>query len=193
MTTPPAGTYRIEIVFGIAATLVLASLSVLAIGVLSGGLSPGRVLRSGSSCVAPSLAGTVVHVTLTNMGGPMMGQRGGMMSGGVMRLNADKATVASGTVSFLATNNGSISHELVILPLPDSQIAGTRQIGGDAKVDESGSVGEASTSCAAGAGAGIVPDSASWVTVTLPPGRYELICNLPDHYAAGMHTQLTVT
>lgn len=32
-----------------------------------------------------------------------------------------------------------------------------------------------------------------WVTVTLPPGRYELICNLPGHCAEGMYTQLTVT
>ena len=29
-------------------------------------------------------------------------------------------------------------------------------------------------------------------TITLAPGRYELVCNLPGHYAAGMYTQLTV-
>jgi uncharacterized cupredoxin-like copper-binding protein len=28
--------------------------------------------------------------------------------------------------------------------------------------------------------------------VTLPPGRYELVCNLPGHYAAGMYSQLSV-
>jgi uncharacterized cupredoxin-like copper-binding protein len=31
------------------------------------------------------------------------------------------------------------------------------------------------------------------VTITLAPGRYELICNLPGHYAAGDYTELTVT
>ena len=30
------------------------------------------------------------------------------------------------------------------------------------------------------------------MTLTLAPGRYELICNLPGHYAAGMFTELTV-
>jgi uncharacterized cupredoxin-like copper-binding protein len=37
-----------------------------------------------------------------------------------------------------------------------------------------------------------LPGASGWVTVTLPPGRYELVCNLPGHYAAGMYTQLTV-
>ncbi len=32
----------------------------------------------------------------------------------------------------------------------------------------------------------------SWLTVTLRPGRYELACNLPGHYAMGMHTGLEV-
>jgi uncharacterized cupredoxin-like copper-binding protein len=31
------------------------------------------------------------------------------------------------------------------------------------------------------------------VTVTLAPGHYELVCNLPGHYTAGMYTQLDVT
>lgn len=177
---------------GIAATLVLAGFSVLSVGVLSGALGPGGGFRSGSSCAAPSLAGTVVHVSLTNMGGRMMGQGGAMMSGGTMRLRADQTSVPHGTVSFLATNSGGLRHELVILPLSGSQIAGARAVGGDGKVDETGSLGEASTSCGAGAGDGIVPGASSWVTVTLPPGRYELVCNLPGHYAAGMYFQLTV-
>lgn len=123
----------------------------------------------------------------------MMGQGNGTMFGGAMRLSTDQATIAHGTVSFLATNGGSVSHELVLLPLPGSQIVGTRPMGGDGKIDEAGSVGEASNTCGAGAGQGIVPGGSSWVTVTLAPGRYELICNLPGHYAAGMYSQLTVT
>jgi uncharacterized cupredoxin-like copper-binding protein len=27
----------------------------------------------------------------------------------------------------------------------------------------------------------------------LAPGQYELVCNLPNHYAAGMYTRLVVT
>jgi uncharacterized cupredoxin-like copper-binding protein len=185
---------RSQIGFGIAATIILSGLSLVAIGAVGGGGNPFRFgFPAGSSCATPNLSGTVVNVTLTNMGGPMMGQGNGMMSGGAMRLNTDHATVAHGTVSFLATNGGSISHELVILPLPDSQIVGTRPIGGDGRIDEAGSLGEASNTCGEGAGQGIVPGASGWVTVTLAPGRYEVVCNLPGHYAAGMYSQLTIS
>ncbi|MHB1171993.1 MAG: sulfocyanin-like copper-binding protein [Lacisediminihabitans sp.] len=186
--------HRSLIGFGIAATIILSGLSLAAIGAVGGGGNPFRFgFPGGSSCTTPNLSGTVVNVALTNMGGPMMGQGNGMMSGGAMRLSTDRATVAHGTVSFLATNGGSISHELVILPLPDSQIAGTRPIAGDGRIDEAASLGEASNTCGEGAGQGIVPGASSWVTVPLAPGRYEVVCNLPGHYAAGMYSQLTVS
>ena len=50
----------------------------------------------------------------------------------------------------------------------------------------------ASNECGAGAGEGIAPGDASWVTLALKPGRYELVCNLPGHYAAGMYAELDV-
>ena len=46
--------------------------------------------------------------------------------------------------------------------------------------------------CGAGPGEGIAPGDASWVTLALKPGRYELVCNLPGHYANGMYGSLTV-
>ncbi|MGI5518608.1 hypothetical protein [Streptomyces sp. CA-106131] len=33
----------------------------------------------------------------------------------------------------------------------------------------------------------------AWSTVTVQPGRYELACDFPGHYAAGMYTELDVT
>jgi uncharacterized cupredoxin-like copper-binding protein len=128
------------------------------------------------------------------MGGSMMGGQGNaMMGGGAMGLSADQATVPHGAVSFLVTNDGSIDHEMVILPLADSQTVGTRSVGGDAKIDEAGSLGEASKTDGAGAGDGIAPGASGWVTVTLAPGHYELVCNLARHYGAGMYTKLNVT
>jgi len=152
----------------------------------------GSGFLSGTSQGVPDLPGTVVNVSLTSMGGPMMGGRNHMGSG-VMRLSVDRATVPAGSVSFVATNFGGIDHELVVLPLGDNQRAGMRPIGGDAKIDEAGSLGEASASGAEGAGGGIRPGSSGWVTLTLAPGRYELVCNLPGHYGAGMSTELTVS
>ena len=31
------------------------------------------------------------------------------------------------------------------------------------------------------------------LTLSLPPGQYALICNIPGHYMAGMHAALTVS
>src|SRR5450756_2643136 len=125
----------------VAAVVALVASAAVAVGAGNGGALPGGIgFLPGSSPAAPSLPGTVVNVSLTDMGGSMMGQRGGMMgqgrgmmSGGSMRLSADHATVPRGTVSFLATNGGSITHEMVILPLPASQVVGARPIGADAK------------------------------------------------------------
>ncbi|PVU81538.1 hypothetical protein DDP54_15955 (plasmid) [Cellulomonas sp. WB94] len=194
--------------------------SVLAASAWAGAFGPGAAATtrtrlgaagsgflSGTSQAVPDLPGAVVNVSLTSMGGPMMGgptmggpmmggpMMGGRnhMGGGVMRLSVDRITVPAGSVSFVATNFGNIEHELVILPLGDNQRAGTRPIGADSKIDEEASLGEASASGAAGAGDGIRPGSSGWVTLTLAPGRYELVCNLPGHYGAGMSTELTVS
>lgn len=120
---------RLTIVIGgIVATLVLAGLSIVAVGQLGGGW---RSL-SDSSCAVPAQSGPVVNVTVTNMGSPMMGGSTGMMSVGSMRLVADTATVRRGTVTFLVSNRGSVSHEMLILPLRGSQLAGTGRSAGTA-------------------------------------------------------------
>jgi uncharacterized cupredoxin-like copper-binding protein len=145
------------------------------------------------SCAAPgSLPGQRVTVTLADMG--MTQMMGGIAPMGVrMMLHAGPATVDAGQISLVASNVGWRTHELVILPLTAGATAGQRIVGSDGKVSEAGSLGEASASCAAGAGPGIAAGKVGWVTVTLTPGRYELVCNLQNHYADGMHQELTVS
>lgn len=163
-----------------------------------------------SACPTPSLAGSVVDVTVTDMG-RMMG-RGMMGFGadgssaanngyrwqreypwpgmGMMRVFAVPSTVAAGTVSLRVHNNGALIHEVVVLPLGPAQYPGQRAIGGDGKIDEAGSLGEASRSCGADQGDGIDAGAEGWTTVNLPPGRYELACNIAGHYGAGMYAEL---
>ncbi|MCV7354625.1 sulfocyanin [Mycolicibacterium fluoranthenivorans] len=174
------------------------------------------------SCSAPALPGAVVDITLADMGammGPGMMGRGGMMgpgmmgpgwngpgqagyrwpSMGMMRVVVTPASVPAGPVSFRVLNAGGLSHELVVLPLAQGQYPGWRVTGPDGKVDESGSLGEASRTCGADRGDeqspqyGIAPGGTSWTTITLAPGRYELICNIAGHYWAGMYAELDVT
>jgi uncharacterized cupredoxin-like copper-binding protein len=141
---------------------------------------------SASSCDVPVLPGTVVEVTVGDMRGGMMG-----MGGSMMRLVARPSAVPGGTVSFVVQNVGSVAHELVVLPLPSGG-AGSRPVRPGGTVDERGSLGEASATCHAGAGEGIVPGTVGWVSLDLAPGRYELICNEPGHYARGMFAELDV-
>ncbi|MGV8965839.1 MAG: plastocyanin/azurin family copper-binding protein [Cellulomonas sp.] len=147
--------------------------------------------RSAAALADPDLPGQVVRVSAADMGGPMMG--GTDMRDGMMYLRAERTTVAHGEVSFLVTNDGRRDHELVVLPLADGESAGNRTIGAEDQIAETGSLGEASSTNAEGTGEGIAPGTSGWVTLTLPPGHYELVCNLPGHYAAGMYTELTVT
>lgn len=143
------------------------------------------------ACSAPShLPGAVVNVTVTNMGRGMMW--GAATTGGMMRIYTDRAQVPAGTMSLRVANTGSLVHELVVLPLPAGQQVGERPVGSDNTVDEAGSLGEASKTCGAGAGDGIDPGAVGWATLDLPAGNYELVCNLPGHYAAGMYAELTV-
>ena len=180
-------------------------------GMGPGMMGPGR-FPAVSSCPAPTLPGTVVNVTLTDMRG-MMGPGGGMGPGwsgqygrgpgmgmvGMMRILVNPATVPPGQVSFRVTNAGALNHELVVLPLPKGQYPGQRPIGPDGKVDEAGSLGEASRTCGAGRGDedarnyGIAAGASGWTTVTLTPGRYELICNIAGHYWTGMYAELDVS
>ena len=69
---------------------------------------------------------------------------------------------------------------------------GQLAIGANGQVDESGSLGEATRSCGPDSGNGILPATTGWTTVTLTPGRYELLCNIAGHYGAGMYTELDV-
>lgn len=148
---------------------------------------------SGLTCSAPkSLPGAVVNVTLADMGITQM-MSGTAPLGSHMMLRATPATATAGLVSIVASNMGWRTHELVILPLAAGASAGHRVAGSDGKVAETGSLGEASASCASGTGDGVTAGSVGWRTVTLTPGRYELLCNLPNHYADGMWQQLIVT
>lgn len=157
------------------------------------GVAPNGYHLSRLTCSAPtSLPGTTVYVMLGDMG--MTHMMGGVAPMGAhMMLRAVPVRVPAGQVSFIAGNMGWRTHELVVLPLTPGEAAGRRVTRSDGRVDETGSLGEASASCAAGEGDGIRAGTVGWVTLTLPAGSYELVCNLPHHYANGMRQQLTVS
>ncbi|MDQ2748673.1 MAG: hypothetical protein M3Y44_03955 [Actinomycetota bacterium] len=194
-----------------AAVLVMAATSTVAIAASSGAFADHRGSNASSqSCAVPALAGSPVSVALVDMRAMMSDTvtSGGMMGGGgplisqhnwtrfrhgMMHVTVAPKSVSSGTASLRVHNTGYLTHELVVLPLASGQAAGSRVPGSDGRVAEDGSLGEASASCASGTGRGITAGSTGWVTLNLPAGRYEILCNLPGHYAAGMYTELLAT
>jgi len=114
--------------------------------------------------------------------GTMMGQ--GMM-GGMMSIRVDQPTVKAGAVTFDVTNwSRSVLHEMLVVSV-DNPTAPLPYDYAQARVpeDQVKVLGEA---------ADLQPNASKTVEVTLKPGFYLLICNLPGHYAAGMATPLSV-
>jgi uncharacterized cupredoxin-like copper-binding protein len=157
----------------------------------SAALPPGHPAPS-SAPAGPKLPGTVVNVSLTDSGGPM-GEGSGPLHAGAMGLTSDRAVVPHGKVSFRVTNAGTVNHEMVILPKAASSAVGTRPFGKTARVDEAGSLGEATSAGGTTGDEGIVPGGTAPLTVNLPPGQYEIVCNMMGHYVSGMFSKLTVT
>jgi hypothetical protein len=96
-----------------------------------------------------------------------------------MRILTNRPSVPAGVVSLRVATTGSLVHGLVVLPPASGERVGTLVAGTDGRVDETGRVAEASRTCGTGARDGINPGAISCVTVTLSPGNYELVCNLP--------------
>ncbi|MGQ5637894.1 MULTISPECIES: sulfocyanin-like copper-binding protein [unclassified Streptomyces] len=195
---------RVWSAVAIAAAALVLGVATTALMAASGAFhraGPASWRAQSTRCTAPAAKGSVVDVTVGDTGRMMRGPNWpapndghpGWYGMGMMRLVAQPTTVPAGRVTLRVVNAGSLTHEVIVLPLPAAQAAGDRAIGSDGRVSEAGSLGEASRTCGSGAGEGIASGAAAWTTVTLKPGRYELLCNVPGHYAAGMYTELDVT
>lgn len=97
-----------------------------------------------------------------------------------MKITDSAAKVAAGKVTFTVTNDGAMTHEYVVLKT--SRAAADLPVSGG-RASEAGHVGEI----------GDLPvGKTKTLTLNLKAGHYSIICNLPGHYAGGMHTDLTV-
>lgn len=96
----------------------------------------------------------------------------------------DKDSVPAGEVTFTITNNGTIEHEFLVvktdLAVGEIPVEGdhfSENLESISVIDEIGEYAAGTTEA---------------LTVTLEPGSYQLVCNIPAHYQAGMHTGFTV-
>ncbi len=140
----------------------LATLALLALASAPAAATQSAVDPGATSAVAR----TPVAVTLTEMA-----------------IRTSTSIVPAGPVTFVVQNAGAVTHEVVVIrtDLPHGLLPADPSAPG--KVLETGSAGESGD---------IAPGASGTFTLTLPAGRYALICNQPGHYAAGMHVAFTV-
>jgi uncharacterized cupredoxin-like copper-binding protein len=98
---------------------------------------------------------------------------------------ADHTAIKAGEVTFSFTNKGSIGHELLVIrtDLPVGKIP--IEAGGRFNEESSKAVNVGETGDLA------VGKTISF-KVKLAPGRYQLVCNIAEHYKNGMHIAFTV-
>jgi uncharacterized cupredoxin-like copper-binding protein len=101
------------------------------------------------------------------------------------KIVADHKTIKAGDITFTVTNKGTINHELLVIRT-DLPLGGI-PIGADGKFNEDdpkatnlGESGEYEVGLT------------KTFKVNLAPGKYQLVCNIPNHYKNGMHIAFTV-
>lgn len=94
------------------------------------------------------------------------------------------ASAPVGKVTFAATNNGTMAHELVVLK---TEVAPDTMVVADDKVDE-----DAAGISVLGEIEEFPAGKTQTKTFDMTAGRYVLICNIVGHYTRGMRTSFTV-
>jgi len=147
-----------------------------------GMMGPGMM---GPGMMGPGMMGQSQGSPYPGMMGPgMMGS--GMMMNGMMSIRVDKSTVKAGAVTFDVTNwSRSVLHEVLVVSV-DNPNAPLPYDYAQARVPEEQVkvLGEAGD---------LEPNASRTLELTLAPGSYLLVCNVPGHYAAGMVAPLNVT
>ena len=156
----------------------------IALGAVALGIA---VNNSGTTKVVTQTvaAGTAAGVPAApNPNGPIQAALGdgpgGPPNAGSMWIGLSRSsTAANGKVTFNVKNVGRLVPEFVVIKT-DKPANG---LGTGARVPENGNVGETGD---------VQAGAAKTLSLKLKPGHYALICNIPNHYSAGMHTDFTV-
>jgi uncharacterized cupredoxin-like copper-binding protein len=101
-------------------------------------------------------------------------------------ITLDESSAAAGELTFDVTNDAEQTHEFVIFKTDLAEDA--LPTADDGTVDEEGEGIELVDEIE-----DIEAGSTQSLTVTLDAGNYVFICNLPGHYAQGMHTTFTAS
>ncbi|HXJ62310.1 MAG TPA: sulfocyanin-like copper-binding protein [Actinomycetota bacterium] len=106
-----------------------------------------------------------------------------------MFIHMSSVTAPAGKVTFVVQNDDTQTHEFVVLKT-DHPAAGF-PIG--SFEGEQNRIDEDTAGTNVGETGDMKGGSSKTLTIDLPPGHYAIVCNLPGHYAAGMHVDFFAT
>jgi uncharacterized cupredoxin-like copper-binding protein len=138
----------------------------------------GEDLMHGRFVIGAALIGVAVAV-------PMAGQASS--SGGSSKVALREwaiapvpASATAGKITFIVKNNGKAKHEFVVIR---TNLAPGKLPIKKNRASEKGAKGEVGN---------LLPGATKRLTLTLPKGKYVLICNYIGHYQAGQRAAFTV-
>jgi uncharacterized cupredoxin-like copper-binding protein len=100
-------------------------------------------------------------------------------------IDLSTTTLDAGGASFEGTNEGTLTHEFEVFSVPEGVDADDLPLDGDtARADELLDVIDEVED--------IAPGTSATLNLDLDAGTYAVLCNLPGHYANGMHATFTV-
>jgi uncharacterized cupredoxin-like copper-binding protein len=104
---------------------------------------------------------------------------------GEFSLKSAESSAPAGEVTFNARNAGAVEHELIVLKtnLDPSRL----------KTKDSVAIVEGPDLEVVGHAENIAASQSQELAVTLEPGRYVLLCNIPAHYQSGMRAGFRAT
>jgi uncharacterized cupredoxin-like copper-binding protein len=113
----------------------------------------------------------------------------GEVSTSQMFIKLSSNTAPSGKVTFYVHNEGNSTHEFVVVqtdtPAANFPIASFE--------GESDRIDEDTAGANVGETGDLKPGATKTLVITLAPGHYAVLCNLPGHYRMGMHQDFQVT
>lgn len=149
---------------GFALVIALVNLVVIAAKLNDSTTVVGPMMGSGAIATAPAAPAPARHIDVALK---------------EFSIGLSHTVGRAGTVTFAVRNTGTMPHEFVVIHTAKPAAA----LLNGSRADETGNVGETGD---------LQPGQAKTISLTLKPGHYALICNLPGHYKAGQHTDFTV-
>jgi uncharacterized cupredoxin-like copper-binding protein len=169
----------------IGAAMVVAPALLVGCGSSSKSKSSTQPTGGGLTVASTTTAGAATTVNV------VLGDTAGLK--GKMTMVVNPTTAPAGKVTFTVKNNGTITHELIVLKTPTASDKLPISDAGDPPAPVTSGANKVSETTSAGETGDVAKGETKSVTLDLTAGSYVLVCNIAQHYGLGMRAAFTVS